>query len=115
MEMSRRVFTREFKQAAVNELKSGKPLGFVARRLEVSANTLSRWRREFEKQPTKAFSGRGKRMLAESREAELERKIGQQSMEIDFLKKLVRSFEELPELGNGSEPSTRKSAKKRNR
>jgi transposase len=86
MGMSRRVFTSEFKRAAVNELKSGKPLGFVARRLEVSSNTLARWRRELEKQPTKAFSGHGKRMLAESREGELERKIGQLTMENDFLK-----------------------------
>ncbi|MFY9574414.1 MAG: transposase, partial [Blastocatellia bacterium] len=65
--------------------------------------------------PTKAFSGQGKRMLADSREAELERKIGQQSMEIDFLKKLLRSFEEQQELGNGSGPSTRRSAKKTKR
>jgi transposase-like protein len=115
MGMSRRVFTRDFKLAAVNELKSGKPLGFVARRLEVSANTLSRWRREVEKQPTKAFSGQGKRMLAESTEAELERKIGQQAMEIDFLKKLLRSFEEQQEAGNGSGPSTKRSARKTNR
>ena len=115
MEMSRRVFTRDFKLGAVNELKSGKPLGFVARRLEVSANTLSRWRRELEKQPTKAFSGHGKRMLADSRQAELERKVGQQAMEIDFLKKLLRSLEEQQEADNGSEPSTRKSAKKTKR
>ena len=55
MEMSRRVFTREFKLAAVDELKSGKPLGFVARRLEVSANTLSRLRRELENQADDSF------------------------------------------------------------
>jgi transposase len=115
MGMSRRVFTRDFKVAAVNEVKSGKTLGFVARRLEVSANTLSRWRRELEEQPTKAFSGHGKRMLVDSREAQLERKIGQQAMEIDFLKKLLRSFEAQQEAVNGSGPSTRKSVKKTNR
>lgn len=115
MGMSRRVFTRDFKVAAVNELKTGKTLGFVARRLEVSSNTLNRWRRELDKQPTKAFSGHGKRMLAESREAELERKIGQQAMEIDFLKKLLRSLEEQQETNNGSGPSTRKSATKTKR
>jgi transposase-like protein len=115
MGMSRRVFTSEFKRAAVNELKSGKPLGFVARRLEVSSNTLARWRREFEKQPTKAFSGHGKKMLSDSREGELERKIGQLTMENDFLKKLLRSFEEQQEAENGSGPSTRRSAKKTKR
>src|SRR5262249_44230153 len=86
MVKSRRVFTREFKLAAIKELDSGKPLGYVARQLEVSANTLHRWRREFREQPTKAFSGQGRRVLAESREAELERKIGQLTMENDFLK-----------------------------
>ena len=46
-------------------------------------------------------------------EAELERKVGQMTMEIDFLKKLLRSLEEQQETGNGSGSSTRKSAKKR--
>ena len=113
MEMSRRVFTREFKVAAVKELESGKPLGYVARRLEVNPNTLHRWRREFKEQPSKAFSGQGKRLLVESREAELERKIGQLTMENDFLKKLLRSFEEQQAAGNGGGPSTRRSTKQR--
>jgi len=94
MVKSRRVFTREFKLAAVKELGSGKPLGYVARQLEVNPNTLHRWRREFKAQPTKAFSGQGRRLLAESHEAELERKVGQLTMENDFLKRLLRSFEE---------------------
>ena len=112
MGKSRRMFTREFKVAAVLELKSGKPLGYVARRLEISPNTLHRWRREQKKQPTKAFSGHGNRMLAASRESELERKIGQLTMENDFLKKLLRSFEEQQEADNGGARSTRRSAKK---
>src|ERR1700738_4964336 len=94
MVKSRRMFTREFKLAAVKELETGKPLGYVARQLEVDANTLHRWRREFKAQPTKAFSGQGRRLLVESHEAELERKIGQLTMENDFLKKLLWSFEE---------------------
>ena len=58
MVKSRRVFTREFKLAAIKELDSG-------RQLEVSANTLHRWHREFREQPTKAFSDQGRRILAE--------------------------------------------------
>jgi transposase-like protein len=92
MVKSRRVFTREFKLAAVKELESAKPLGYVARQLEVNPNTLHRWRREFKEQPTKAFSGQRRRILAESREAELERKIGQMTMENDFSKKTVAEF-----------------------
>jgi transposase len=113
MVKSRRVFTREFKLAAIKELDSGKPLGLVARQLEVSANTLHRWRREFREQPTQAFSGQGRRVLAESREAELERKIGQLTMENDFLKKLLRSFEEQQVAVNGGAPSIRRSEKKK--
>lgn len=113
--MSRRVFTREFKLAAIKELESGKSVGYVARRLEVSREALYRWRREFKEQPTKAFPGQGKQMLADSREAELERKIGQMTMENDFLKKLLRTFEEQQKADNGVGRSTRKSAKKGNR
>ena len=113
--MSRRVFTREFKLAAIKELESGKPLGYVARRLEVNPNTVHRWQREFKNQPIKAFSGKGKRMVVESREAELERKIGQLTMENDFLKKLLAAFEEQQEAAGGDGPSTRRSAKKAKR
>ena len=115
MVKTRRVFTREFKLAAVKEVESGKPLGYVARQLEVNPNILHRWRREFREQPTKAFSGQGRRVLAESREAELERKIGQLTMENDFLKKLLRSFEEQQVEVNGGGPSTRRSGKKKSR
>jgi transposase len=111
MGKSRRVFTREFKLAAVKEVESGKPSSFVARQLEVSANTLHRWHREFKNQPTKAFSGHGKRMLAESREAQLERKIGQLTMENDFLKKLLETLEEQQEVDGGVGSSTRRSGK----
>jgi transposase-like protein len=107
------VFTREFKIAALKELESGKPPGSVARQLEVSPNTLQRWRREFKAQPTKAFTGQGRQVLAESHEAELERKIGQLTMENDFLKKLLRSFEVQQALVNGGAPSTRRSGPKK--
>src|SRR5258707_8735517 len=113
MVKSRGVFPREFNGAGVKELESGKPLGYVARQLEIHPNILHRWRREFKEQPTKAFSGQGRRVLAESREAELERKIGQMTMENDFLKRLLRSFEEQQALGNGGGPSTRRSAPKK--
>jgi hypothetical protein len=48
---------------------------------------------------------------------ELERKIGQQAMEIDFLKKVLRRFREqaLPTVGNGGVGSTKKSGKRRKR
>ncbi len=116
MGRTRRAFTREFKLAAIRELDTGKPIGYVARQLEVSPNALHRWRRELKDQPATAFSGNGKRMLAESREAELERKIGQMTMESDFLKKLLSAFERREaENETGGGQSMKRSARKRGR
>lgn len=112
MGISRRIFTRGFKLAAVKELESGKSVGYVARRLEINPNLLHRWRQDLKKNPSTAFSGNGKRMLVESREAELERKIGQMTMENDFLKKLLVGFEEQQEADGGGRRSTRGSGKK---
>lgn len=115
MGKSRRIFTREFKLAAIREVESGKALSYVARQLEINANILHRWHREFQEHPTKAFSGHGNRILAESRESQLERKIGQLTMENDFLKKLLKDFEVLQEADSGGGSSTRGSGKKRKR
>jgi transposase len=112
MTMSRRVFTREFKLAAMKELDAGKEVGLVARQFEVHPNVLYRWQREFKKHPGKAFSGHGNRSLAESTESALERKIGQLTMENDFLKKVLLSLEEQVGMTGGSGRSTRKSVKK---
>ena len=108
---SQRVFTRECKLGAIKELESGSSVGLIARRLEIDRNTLYRWRREFKESATKAFPGKGKGII--DHEAELERKIGQMTMEMDFLKKLLRSFEDQQATANGVRRSTRKSRKKR--
>ena len=94
MGLSRRRFTREFKLAAVERLEQGVSVGEVARALEVNPNVLQRWRREFRQGPGNAFAGLGKRRWAEGRVAELERKIGQQALEIDFLKGCLQRIEE---------------------
>src|ERR1041385_3624594 len=82
---SRRKFSKEFKQTAVRRLQSGQSIAEVARALEVNPSELHRWRRELQEHGALAFSGVGKKRGEESRVAELERKVGQQAMEIDFL------------------------------
>jgi transposase len=57
-------------------------------------NVLHRWRREFRQGPANAFSGAGKRRWEDARQAQLERKIGQQTLEIDFLKGCLQRIEE---------------------
>jgi transposase len=89
MGMSRRLFTKEFKLGAVRRLEQGVSIAEVARALEVNPNVLHRWRREFRQGPGNAFPGNGKQRWSEGRIAELERKIGQQALEIDFLKVLA--------------------------
>ena len=115
MSLSRRKFTREFKQAAVRRLETGASLAEVARACEVNRNVLHRWRREFRDGVDQAFPGLGKkRATDESRIAELERKIGQQTLEIDFLRRVLQRVEEARMLQalNGPAPSTSKSRKK---
>src|SRR6516165_6871293 len=94
MGLKRRVFSKEFKFAAVQRLEQGVSIGEVARALEVKASVLHRWRREFRQGPKNAFPGVGKRRWGEGRIAELERKVGQQALEIDFLKECLQRIEE---------------------
>ena len=111
---SRRKFTKEFKQTAVNRLNSGQSAAEVARALEVHPSDLHRWRRELQDHGERAFLGAGKKRAEETRVAELERKVGQQAMEIDFLKRALQHVEEqrlLRALNNGA-PSTNRSRKK---
>ena len=94
MGLSRRQFTKEFKLAAVRRLEQGISIAEVARGLEVNPNVLHRWRREVRQGPSNVFPGQGKQRWAEERIAELERKIGQQALEIDFLKGCLQRIEE---------------------
>ena len=110
---SRRKFTKEFKQTAVRRLTSGQSVAEVARALEVHPSDLHRWQRELQEHGEQAFIGVGKKRVEESRVAELERKVGQQAMEIDFLKRALQHVEEqrlLRALNNGA-PSTVRSKK----
>jgi transposase len=77
MGLKRKLFTKEFKLAAVRRLEQGVPVVTVARALEVSPNALYRWRREFRQGPGNAFPGQGKQRWAEGQIADLERKVGQ--------------------------------------
>ncbi len=111
---SRRKFTKDFKQSAVSRLNSGQSVVEVARALEVHPSDLQRWRRELQEHGEQAFIGMGKKRAEESRVAELERKVGQQAMEIDFLKRAWQHVEEqrlLRALNNGA-PSMGRSKKK---
>jgi transposase-like protein len=120
MQMPRQQYSRELKIATMRELDAGKSMAHVAREYQLSPKRLEMWKGEWRAKGEQAFPGHGARpqaYLDAERIAQLERKIGQMTMEIDFLKKALRRFREhpLPAVGNGNTGSTRKSAKPRTR
>lgn len=98
MSQSRRKFNKEFKEAAVRRLELGASLAEVARACEVNANLLHRWKKELRDLGAKAFLGNGKSRVDENRVAELERKVGRQAMELDFLHRCLQHAEEQRKL-----------------
>lgn len=93
MDLSRAVYNRDLKIAAMRALDAGATGGEIARKYQVSPHLLQRWRGEWRAKGELAFPGIGRRGAAlpavddARRIAELERKIGQLTMENDFLKK----------------------------
>jgi transposase len=98
MAVSRRKFTREFKEAALRRLDLGASIAEVARACEVNPNLLHRWRKEVRDYGVKAFAGMGVKRADEERIAQLERKVGQQALEIDFLRRCLQHVEEQRKL-----------------
>lgn len=121
MFVPRQQYPRELKIATMRELDSGKSVGEVARAYQVSPKRLETWRGEWrargEQQAFPGHAAQSQPKVDAQRIPELERKIGQQAMEIDFLKKVLRRFREqaLPIVGNGGVGSTKKSGKRRTR
>ena len=90
MLVPRQEYSRELKVACMRELDSGKGVAEVARQYQISPKRLENWKGEWRAKGELAFPGKGARpqaRLDSERIAVLERKIGQQTMEIDFLKK----------------------------
>jgi transposase len=117
MLVPRQEYSRELKIAAMREMDLGKSMAEVARMYQLSPKRLEVWKGEWRAKGELAFPGKGARpqpRLDAERIAELERKIGQQTMELDFLKKALRRFREqpLPTAANGNAGSMSKSGKR---
>ncbi len=93
MSLKRRQFSREFKLEIIAEVESGKSIAQVAREHQIHPITIGNWRKEFSEYGGEAFAGNGNTYKLEARIAELERMIGQLTMENSFLKKALRTFE----------------------
>ena len=121
MDLSRAVYSRDLKISIMRALDAGGTAGEIARQYQVSPKLLERWRAEWRAKGELAFPGTGRRMpewapLDEGRRiAELERKIGQLTVENDFLKKALHHFREhhRPAVVSGADACLKKSGKPR--
>ena len=120
MDLARRAYSRDLKITAMREIDCGRTTGEVARQLELSPKLLERWRGEWRARGELAFPGVGRRgvtraMTELQRIGELERKIGQLTMENDFLKKALQHFRDHhpPAVVSGEAACLRKSEKPR--
>ena len=121
MDLARAVYTRDLKIAVMRALDAGSTAAEVARKYQLSPHLLHRWRGEWRAKGEQAFPGIGRRgadlpALDDARRvAELERKIGQLTVENDFLKKALQHFKDHhpPAVVSGGDACLKKSSKLR--
>lgn len=132
---SPRVFSRKFKLAVVRRMLAGENVSALARELKVLRKDLYVWRDRFRAGGPEALRGRGRPRktivsvaggqtapappgppatelgAARTRIAELERKIGQQQVDLDFFRQALRQVKgaRRPSDGPGVTGSTRSS------
>ena len=86
----RRRFSREFKLEAVRLMAEGRDsLAQMSRDLDVRADVLRRWRKEYSSEGAGAFPGHGKLAPAEDEVRQLRRELARVREERDILKKAL--------------------------
>ena len=98
----RRQFTREFKLMALRRMETAGNVEALAGELGIRRELLYKWREKFEAGGAGALRNSGRprptevspeALGAERRIAELERKLGEQALELDFFKGALRRIE----------------------
>jgi transposase len=134
--MPRRRHSREFKLAVVKRMLAGENVRAVSRELNIARSKMYEWRSKYleggaaglrgagqprklvEVEPPPETSGaapplppHAELVKARARIVDLERKIGRQTLELDFFRKALRQVREKrqPNDGPGAKPSTRRS------
>lgn len=112
----RRVFAQQFKTELARRLLGGESGAQLSRQYRIPRSMLYRWRKAYLEQgaaglkrPVGRPPGKGRLALtprhpeaAARRVVELERKVGQQALEIDFLRRAFKRVKGLGEPGGGS-------------
>lgn len=93
MSNNRRKYSREFKIKLMREIEIGTSIASLSRQYNIHPTQIQSWKRTFKKYGDRAFQGNGKVYTDEARIAELERTIGQLTIENSFLKKVLEKLE----------------------
>ena len=93
MSFKRRQFTREFKIQVIREVEAGKAIAQAAREHQVHPTLIGKWRKQNSLYGEQAFAGNGHAYTQEAKIAELERLIGQLTIENSFLKNVLQRLE----------------------
>jgi transposase len=103
-----RVFSAEFKKSVAQRILNGESVSSLGQELDVKRAVLYRWRDTYRKEGSAGFErpvgrppGRAVALgprtapeAAQRRIAELERKIGQQTLDLDFLRRAFKRLKE---------------------
>lgn len=93
MQKAQRTFTKEFKQEAVQLVKtSGKSMAQLARDLGIADSTLHHWCKLFSEHGEQAFPGSGHQTQQEGELRRLKRELEVTRQERDILKKALGIF-----------------------
>lgn len=90
MSGKRRKHSREFKLQVTREAEAGTPAAELCRRYELSPSLVVKWRKQVKDSPHNPFPGQGSRHTDMAHLLQMERLIGRQALEIDFLKNALR-------------------------
>lgn len=85
--------TKKLKLQVVREVEAGKSIAQASREHKVHPTLITRWRAALQKHPESAISGNGNTYTYEARIAELERLIGQLTVENSVQKKGLSKLE----------------------
>lgn len=101
----RRVFTREFKLSAIERVLAGEMAKAVCQELQIPQGHLSNWCEQYRRHGPEGIRRAGRPMkplrsppltnaqdlpIAQQQISELERKVGQQQVELDFFQQALR-------------------------
>jgi transposase len=98
---SRRVFSKEFKLQVIRDVDSGMTIAEAARTHDVHPETVRLWRKTERKYGDRAFAGNGRAYTDDARIAQLERTLGQITLENALLKKAIAVLKELDRKSGG--------------